>query len=87
MKITLKKVIQALVPYGIIKVYQYVSNVKRLKSGEVVEPRAGLSPYNSPFPPPSNVIPESKISEYTLNGKMKVLYSFADSRALNNERQ
>jgi SAM-dependent methyltransferase len=56
-------------------------------SGEVVEPREGHSPVNSPFPPPPNIIPENMFHEYTLKGKINVLYSFADSRALNNERQ
>jgi hypothetical protein len=127
MKITLKKVIKGIIPYGIIRLvlnkqfenneiieykqskinevienkqfesYEVIENEQlesgevieneQLESGEVVEPRGGRSPDNSPIPPPSNIIPESMFHDYTLNGKMKVLYTFFDSRVLDNKRQ
>ena len=44
------------------------------------------NPSNSPLMPPPNIMPENLIDEYTLNGKMGVLYSYYDSRVLNNKR-
>jgi len=83
MKITLKKLIKGIIPYGIT----WLIENKQSKSGEVIEPRGGRSPDKSPFPPPQNVIPENAFHEYTLNGKMKVLYMFRDSRTLDNKKQ
>jgi hypothetical protein len=54
--------------------------------GEVIEPRGGRSPDNVPYSPPPNIIPETLFDDYTLNGKMSVLYSFCDSRALDGKQ-
>jgi hypothetical protein len=83
MKITLKKLIRGIIPYGIIRLREKSG----FKGSEVVEQGGGgYSPRNSPFPPPPNVIPENMLNEYTSNGKIKVLYSFYDNRILDNEK-
>lgn len=83
MNITLKKLLKGIMPYGII----YLKKKCFKGSDETLKLRKELSPVNSPFPPPPNLIPENLINEYTLDGKMKILYSFYDSRVLNNVRQ
>jgi hypothetical protein len=73
--------IRACVPYGILELRR-----KLISSGEVREPREGRSPEGTALdPPPPNTMPEGLFSGYTLNGKIKVLYCFCDSRVLDGK--
>ena len=89
MKITLKKIIKAFIPYGILVLRQkHKRDVTHFdtNSCEVIEPRGECSPSNVPYPPPPNTIPENMVGEYTQNDKIKVLYHFLDSRALDGKQ-
>lgn len=85
--ITLKKIIKACIPHGIFVAWQKLRQSQFIDiSGEIIEPHGGISPRNVSYPPPPNTIPEKMVMEYTLNGKIKVLYSFYDSRVLDGNR-
>jgi len=60
-------------------------NKTQLKGNGLAEQRISNSIKISHFPPPPNVIPESQFNEFTLNGKMNVLYLFCDDRVHDSE--
>jgi hypothetical protein len=91
-RITLKKIIKAFVPYGILVLIRYCKHLVEVSTkgsdrvSEVIEPRGGRSPLNVSYPPPPNTIPENMVDQYTQNGKLKVLYYFFDDRVLDENR-
>jgi hypothetical protein len=72
MKTLFKKIIKAILPYGILRLYRntesdfnYYTNPKR----------------NSKEPPPPNTIPEYLYNDFTMNGQIQVLYWYFDERS------
>lgn len=84
MKSIIKKIIKGILPYGIVYLINQLKN-RQHKNENPDEPRDGLSPINSPVPPPPNVIPENLFNEYTLNRRINVLYWYKDNRVFNNK--
>jgi hypothetical protein len=78
-KTALKKCLNAIIKYGVMRVY-----LPMTKSG-FLEPIYRISPENSHYPPPPNIIPENMINEYTLNGKIRVIYRYHDCRILDGK--
>jgi hypothetical protein len=83
MKIMLKKMLKFCVPNGLIWLRRKF--VKRIPN-MIYSPsqRGGLSPVKVSFPPPPNVIPDKMFKDYTMNGKINVLYAYSDDRVLDD---
>ena len=72
----IRNLLRAIMPYGLIALR------RKLKKD------VGVTNEMSPTlePPPPNCVPENLINEYTLNGKMSILYHYFDDRKFGEKR-
>jgi hypothetical protein len=71
----LKKVVKAILPYGILWLYRKNRNQSEKTSEGIIIPKRHLYIHRETPPPPST-IPKELLNDYTLNGEIPILYTY-----------